>query len=438
MNHKKLKVLLIVEQCNPDWASVPLVGYKFFQEISKLVDVTLVTHGRNREALEKHPEPKNIVYLTESKLSQKYHQFVSNIADKDRINWPLYHALSYPVYMEFDQNVYQKFKGNVLRGDYDIVHVLTPMMPRYPVKLIKACKHTPFLLGPVNGGLPFPTGFQETAKKENTHLNFLRDIGRLLIPGYVETYKKADRILVGSTFTLNMLKKMFIIQDNKISLFYENGIPSDFFKETKQSKIGNQINLLFVGRLVPYKCADIVIEAISKLDSNLQNKIKLTIVGDGPERKNLEQRVQEVHLDNRVKFAGWVNQKDTLEYYRKADIFCFPSIREFGGAVVLEAMACGLPCIVVNNGGIGEYVTEKTGFKIEPFSREHITQELTNKIKSLVEDEKLRESMTANSIQRAKEFEWGHKAEKIVEIYETMLIEKSSFSSKPVDALKSI
>jgi hypothetical protein len=44
MTHKKLKVLLIVEQCNPEWASVPLVGYNFVQPISKLVDATVVTH----------------------------------------------------------------------------------------------------------------------------------------------------------------------------------------------------------------------------------------------------------------------------------------------------------------------------------------------------------------------------------------------------------
>ena len=64
--------------------------------------------------------------------------------------------------------------------------------------------------------------------------------------------------------------------------------------------------------------------------------------------------------------------------FSKSDIFCFPSIREFGGAVVLEAMACGLPCIVVNNGGIGEYVTDETGFKIEPISRDYIIKELYN------------------------------------------------------------
>ncbi len=153
-------------------------------------------------------------------------------------------------------------------------------------------------------------------------------------------------------------------------------------------------------------------------------KIRLKIVGDGQERNHLENRVKELNLGEIVSFAGWVNQQETLDYYRKADIFCFPSIREFGGAVVMEAMACGLPCIVANNGGIGEYVTEETGFKIEPISRDYLTQELTNKIQMLVEDERLRESMSAKAIEKAREFEWDNKARKILEIYQKMLAEK--------------
>jgi glycosyltransferase involved in cell wall biosynthesis len=91
---------------------------------------------------------------------------------------------------------------------------------------------------------------------------------------------------------------------------------------------------------------------------------------------------------------------------------------------VLEAMACGLPCIVVNNGGIGEYVTEQTGFKIEPISREYVIQELTNKIKYLVENKTLLQQMSIEAIERAKEFEWGYKAEQIVEIYQKLITYK--------------
>ncbi|MEZ2236829.1 glycosyltransferase family 4 protein [Microcoleus sp.] len=422
MSNKKLKVLLIVEQCNPEWASVPLVGYNFFHKINKLVDATLVTHIRNKTALDKHPEYEKVFYLEESNLNKQYYKIVAKVTANGRVNWPLYNALSYPIYEEFNRQVYQKFKTQILNGDYDIVHAITPMMPRYPFKVVTVCQQTPFILGPVNGGIPFPAGFQETAKQEFAQFNFLRAVGRALIPGYVETYKKADKILAGSTYTLNMLKDLFAIPDERIDLFYENGISDEFLNATHiKNKEASQINLLFVGRLVPYKCADIVIEAIGRLDPVIKNKTRLTIVGDGPERNNLENRVQELKLGEIVSFAGWVNQQETLDYYKKADIFCFPSIREFGGAVVMEAMACGLPCIVANNGGIGEYVNEETGFKIEPNSREYLTEELTSKIQLLVEDDRLRESMSAKAMEKAKEFAWDKKAEKIVEIYQKML-----------------
>jgi starch synthase len=83
MSNKKLKVLLIVEQCNPDWASVPLEGYNYFRGINNLVDATLVTHIRNKPALEKHPEYENIFYIEEGKLSKQYYKMVEKFTARD-------------------------------------------------------------------------------------------------------------------------------------------------------------------------------------------------------------------------------------------------------------------------------------------------------------------------------------------------------------------
>lgn len=430
MNSKRLRVLLIIEHCNPEIPSVPLVGFQFFNEISNIVDVTLVTHERNKQALEKINSDAKIVYMTQSPLNTKYFDFAYRLTNGKRgTNWPLINALGYLIYAEFNHKVYQEFKTKVLMGNYDVVHSITPMMPRYPVATIDACKSTPFILGPVNGGVPFPKGFGEVAKKEFAYFNFLRRLGQF-IPGYTRTYKKADKILAGSTYTLNLLKEMFKIEDRRIDLFYENGISEDFFDDVTIKTNDRQVNLLFVGRLVPYKGADIVIEAVSQLSQLIRERTRLTIVGDGPEKDNLNRQAQELGVSDIVSFAGWVDQKETLGFYKKADIFCFPSIREFGGAVVLEAMASGLPCIVVDNGGIAEYVTEKTGFKIAPVSREHIIQELANKTQILVENESLREIMSAKAIERAQEFAWKRKAMQIVKIYEKAIKEHTTFSSK--------
>jgi glycosyltransferase involved in cell wall biosynthesis len=421
------KVLLVIEQCNPEWASVPLIGYNYYNEIRKLVHVTLVTHERNRENLESIHPGEDIVYISESKLVKKYYKIAEKISKVgNRTIWPLYHTLQYPIYGEFNNLVYERFRNSVLNGDYDIVHAITPMMPRYPVKLIKVCHNIPFIIGPVNGGVPFPKGFQNIANQEFSYFNFIRLVGRFIIPGYRETYKKAAYILAGSTFTFDLIRDLFSIENDKIELFYENGVQSSFVRHDEEfldftARDKDTINLLFVGRLVPYKGADFLIEAISKLRKSVLEKIVLTIVGDGSERYSLELQVKNLNLEDKVIFAGWVKQKDTFRYYADSDVFCFPSIREFGGAVVLEAMSSGLPCIVVNNGGIGEYVTDETGFRIDPISKEYIIESLQKSIDKLVSDTSLRREMGLNALQRVKEFTWPKKAEEIADIYESVL-----------------
>ena len=415
-----LKVLLVIEQCNPDWPSVPLVGYRFYEGINQLADTTLVTHGRNEPALRKIHPNREITYIYESDFIRKYYEIAARMSKINQTTiWPLHNTLTYPVYDEFNHLVYSKFKDSVLKGDYDIVHVITPMMPRYPAKIIKACKHTPFIIGPVNGGVPFPKGFKEVAWQEFYYFNFLRLIGRFIIPGYRETYKQSNYILAGSTYTLDLIKNLFDIDDNHIELFFENGILSSFLKQDVNAnpERNEVVRLLFVGRLVPYKGADMLVEAMSGLEQSVRKKINLTIVGDGAERKNLEQKVLHSNLKEKVYFSGWVSQEEILYYYRNSDIFCFPSIREFGGAVVLEAMASGLPCIVVDNGGIGEYVTEETGFKINPISRNYVIQELKKYIQFLVQDQELRHRMSLNAVNLMRHFTWEAKAEKVVSTY---------------------
>ena len=429
---RKLKVLLIIEQCNPDDVSVPLVGYRFYNSISQLCETTLVTHGRNKASLEKSHPDRDIVYLFESELSRRYYPFAAWLSSiQGKTIWPLRLALTYPIYAEFNHSVYVRFHRAIEQGEYDIVHAITPMMPRYPVKVVRACANTPFVIGPVNGGIPYPKGFRSLAIREFSGLNFLRWVGRFLIPSYRETYQKANKILAGSKYTASLIQDLFKISSDRIVLFHENGLTRDFFPmSAASSSVDNRtdsyptdrpLSLLFVGRLVPYKSADIVIEAVSLLSEAVRDRVQLTIVGDGPERHALQRQVERLNLQKSVHFAGWIAHTKTTQFYRKADIFCFPSLREFGGAVVLEAMAHGLPCIVVNHGGIGEYVTDDTGFRIEPVSRTGIVRALAEKIVLLANNPALHDRMSRCAVARARMFAWEAKAQRIVVLYQTQI-----------------
>jgi glycosyltransferase involved in cell wall biosynthesis len=387
-----------------------------------LVEVTLVTHGRNQAALEQRAiHPKQIIYLHESRWTQLYYRLSTAWLPGGMANWPLYHVLTYPIYAEFNHQVDRQFHAAVANGDYDIVHVMTPMMPRYPVKLIEACHKTPFLLGPVNGGIPFPKGFQTIATQEFAYLNFFRTLGRWLIPGYAQTYRTADRILAGSSYTRDWIQETFNVESDRLEYFSENGLEDSFFAPEPRVLKSDFLRLLFVGRLVPYKAADMVLEAVQQLPASDRKRVSLTIVGDGPQRSPLEKQVETLGLQSQVQFAGWVNQLQTRDYYQQADVFCFPSIREFGGAVVLEAMAAGLPCIVADYGGIGEYVTSETGFKIEPRSREFLVQGVMDSIQILLAQPNLYPQMSQAALQQAEQFRWQHKAERLLEHYRTLI-----------------
>lgn len=110
-----MKVLLIIEQCNPEWPSVPLVGYRFYEHISQIVDTTLVTHSRNKTALEKIRSNKDIIYIFESAFIKKYYAFVELLSKiGNKTVWPLYHTLSYAGYSEFNDSFISIAKNQFL------------------------------------------------------------------------------------------------------------------------------------------------------------------------------------------------------------------------------------------------------------------------------------------------------------------------------------
>ncbi len=425
LESQKMRVLLVMHECNPEWTSVPLVAYQYYRTLKELVDVTLVTHARNRDALSRAFPNERIVYIDESAAVKRYFKYVVDpltMLAGNRV-WQLYTALTYPVYAEFNHGVYAQMQSTVAEGKFDVVHAITPMMPRYPMKLSQVCQQhsIPFVLGPVNGGLPYPKGFRDVASKDLAYFSALRSLGRYLIPDYRETYQRADQVLAGSTYTLNLVQELLDVEDERIQLFFENGINQSFVETMRRQKSADEpVNLLFVGRLVALKGADMLLNAIAALPDTLKSNIRLRIVGDGVERSNLEAQSARLDLNDRVEFTGWVEQGEILGQYAWADVFCFPSIKDFGGAVVMEAMAAGLPCVAVNYGGVGEYITPETGLKVDPDSRDHVTTHLTQHIAQLVEDPALRYRMSLAARDRAQDFMWENKAASLVALYQSL------------------
>jgi glycosyltransferase involved in cell wall biosynthesis len=110
------------------------------------------------------------------------------------------------------------------------------------------------------------------------------------------------------------------------------------------------------------------------------------------------------------------------EWLAKADVFAFPSVREFGGAVALEAMAVGTVPVVLDYGGPAELVTEKTGFLIPMGDRRQIIERFREVLERLVRHPEEIERRSEAAYRRAREqFTWEVKARQTVEVYRWVL-----------------
>lgn len=137
-----------------------------------------------------------------------------------------------------------------------------------------------------------------------------------------------------------------------------NGIGQDKIEDGQKHNFekSTQVKLLYVGRLEKIKGLDMLIRALSELSNDLS--FHLSIVGDGTQRKSLEDMVMNYNLEKNVEFFG--GQADVKPYFRDAHIFIYPSVcQEVFGISIVEAMAYGLICIANQVGGIPEIIKDE-------------------------------------------------------------------------------
>ena len=252
------------------------------------------------------------------------------------------------------------FRDELKRGDYDVVHRLTPLTPTMPSKLATRCKKidVPFVLGPLNGGVPWPKGFDDRRRAEKEWLSYIRSAFKLL-PGYRSTRRDASAILIASGDTLEQMPDSC---RERCIYIPENGIDPERFGLLRERGAELPMRCVFLGRLVPYKGADLLIKATA--EAMKRGELTIKIVGEGPQRSEIEQLVKELGVEGHVELCGWVAHTDVQRVLADSDFMAVPSIREFGGGVVLEAMALGLPAVVVDYGGPAELVTDTTGVRV--------------------------------------------------------------------------
>ncbi len=416
---RRLRVLVIAESCNPEWESIPLVGWSHYHALTELVDTHLVTRSWNRPALNRAGlvEGRDYTAINTDALFNPVQSLVRMISGPNK-GYAMLTALSLPSYLVLERILWRRFRKRLRAGEFDLVHRITPLSAAVPSPIAHSCRRLglPFILGPLNGALPWPKQFPDLQRQEGEFLSRLRGAYRL-VPGYRSTRKAASAIMVGGASALADLPRRY---HHKAIYVPENGIePSRFPRppaRSPESYRGRPLRAVFLGRLVPYKGADMLIEAAAELLRS--KKLVLEIIGFGPEQPRLQTMVQTLGLETAVSFAGKIPHSELSARMQHADLLTFPSVHEFGGAVVLEGMAAGIVPVVVDYGGPAELVSAKSGCLLPLAEREAIVASLRATLDSIVADPAQLAEKSRLAVERAFGlFTWPAKARQTLQVY---------------------
>jgi starch synthase len=409
------RVLLIAEAANPEWPSVPLVGWSQARALSRVADVHLVTQVRNVEAIRRSGlSAESFTAIDSEAVARPLYRAATLLRGGAGKGWTTVAAFNALAYPYFEHLVWKRFASRLRLGHFDLVHRITPLSPTVPSLLAArvAKLRLPFVVGPLNGGIAWPPSFGAARRSEREWLSYVRRAYRWL-PWYRSTRENAAAIVVGSRSTYGEVPARY---HPKCIYIPENAVDESRPRGAISLRAGSPLRLAFVGRLVPYKCADVVVEAAAPLLK--RGLARLDVIGDGPEMPRLRQMVSRLGLESSVHLHGWMAHELVQNRLADSDVFVFPSVREFGGAVVLEAMANGVVPIVADYGGPPELTTPYTGYIVPMGNREQLVQRVRERLEGIVADP----STLAEVGRRARDrvsryFTWERKAEQVMEVY---------------------
>lgn len=386
----------------------------YFRTLRKRgVEVWMCVHERCRNELKTllGDDFSRVIFAPETKLHGWLWRMGKPFPHQFRIS--TFGALGHLITQRWQRKAVRKL---IAQHNIQIVHQPIPISPKQPSALYGF--GVPVVIGPLNGDINYPPAFRYM---ESALVRWSVAFGRIgghianfLIPGK----RKAAAILVSNERTARALPAGV---KGKVIHLIANAVDLSSW-ETPAARVREGApRFAFLGRLVDFKMVDLLLEAFVPLARDYN--AHLDIVGEGDERKKLEALAEKLELSGHVTFHGWKNYKDSAAILAKADAMVFPSLRECGGAVVMEAMAVGLPVIAADWGGPADYVGDDgAGILVQPDTKEGFIRGLTDAMTQLAADPSLVSQMSERARNRAvTQFQWDSRVDALLKVYNEVL-----------------
>jgi glycosyltransferase involved in cell wall biosynthesis len=410
----RIRILLLGPDCNPEQVSMPYVTYSHAAALAQLHDVTMVIRSPVEEPVRRaNTRFRSIEVIRMPWLERIYAWSLRRIFKYDFNNQALT-AFCYPFFLVFELLAWRKLRRRIFAGEFDVVLRIYPMNAVFPSPFPFFLRKgpIPFVIGPLNGGLPFVEGFSQ-ASNQKQWISRFRSLYRFL-PFARSTYRDAAAIIGASSQTCSE----FAAYSDKVFFVPEPGIARSLcVDDSRGTQLRVKLELIFVGGLIPCKACDLALRAAAPLLRT--ESARFTVLGDGPERLRLEELSKSLGIEEAVTFCGWVDHSEVLTRLRSADVMVFPSVRDFGAGVVFEALASGAVPVVADFGGPGDIVHPDVGYKVPLTNENDFVSQMEKILANLAGNRDLLNRLRQQGVSYARErLTWDAKAQDTTRVLE--------------------
>ncbi len=401
------RVLIVSEHASVRFGGEAILPWHYFRYLRRRgIEAWLVVHARTRDELVGllPDEADRMHFLPDTTFNKAMWHLGRLLPSKIS-----YFTLGYASRLSTQRAARALARRLIAAHRVDVVHQPIPVSPREPSLLYEM--GAPVVIGPMNGDMSFPPAFSKGAGAAALKLSRkATNLMNRLSPGK----RRASALLVANERTRRALPSG--VQGEVLTLI-ENGVDLEIWSTPEHStRRDGPARFIFLGRLIPLKAVDLLLEALARVE--IQPPPTLEVLGDGTIRAALEEQAERLGLKDRVQFSGWQSQTECARRLRDADVLVLPSIHECGGAVVLEAMACGKPVIATAWGGPLDYLDDSCGVLVPPDSREALIAGLAEALSRLASDPDLRDRLGRAGRQRVeREFDWEAKIDDMLAVY---------------------
>ncbi|MFU8766536.1 MAG: glycosyltransferase family 4 protein [Candidatus Methanoperedens sp.] len=291
-----------------------------------------------------------------------------------------------------------KLFPHLIRGRFDVIDVSSfPYFSCFTVKTVSVLRKTPMII----------TWHEVWGDYWYEYMGFIGFFGKLvehLVPKLTHTP------IAVSAVTENNLRLLGM--NGKNVRMVPNGMDLKRIAEITPSEV--ECDIIFAGRLTREKNVDVLIESIGYLREKLPD-VSCHIIGDGPEAGRLMKLSNDSDLVSNIRFPGFVEYEAVISRIKSSKVLVLPSTREGFGMVVIEAFACGVPVITVNDtrNAASSLVNEDTGFVVNLDSKE-----IGDTAYTLIRDHELRDRMGASARKLAGDYNWDGIVKQLMGVYE--------------------